>query len=88
MATVKTSFRLPEQALQAIDYLTFFARQSEAGVVAEWMGLVREAVQRVSVEKDPSIAGDPRYLCNGGSLLSVAEQEAVKHVREVLRQLR
>jgi len=88
LATVKTSFRLPEETLRAVDYLTFFNRQSEAGVLAEWMGLVREAVQGVAVGIDPSIAGDPQYLCNGGTLISIAEQEAVKRVREVLRGLR
>ncbi len=88
MATKQVSLRVGQQTLDNLRYLGILMRQSDAQIVTEWINTLADTIRIMADQANPALVADPQYLKNGGTILSLEEQQAVQTIQRCLRDLR
>ncbi len=88
MSTTKsTSFRIGQQAIDRLNYLCILYRKSAATLISEMIAERVDTIHQLAEQANPSLKNAPQYLMNGGTVISVEEQQAMQKIRETLTQL-
>ncbi len=77
MATKQVSLRVGQQTLDNLRYLGILMRQSDAQIVTEWINTLADTIRIMADQAK-----------NGGTILSLEEQQAVQTIQRCLRDLR
>ena len=88
MATKQVSLRLGDTTIDQLNYLGFLMQQSQARIVADWIADIAHTIRTMAENQNPALREDPEFLCNGGTIISVEEQQAVAALRKTLQTLR
>ncbi len=84
MATKQTTLRLGEDVLAQLDYLQTIAHKSQAAIVADLISVYYHAVRVEAFGRNLALVDDPQLVKNGGTIITVEEQRALKTVRDRL----
>lgn len=84
MATKQVSLRLGAETLHDLDYLQTIAHKSQAAIVADLISVYYHAVRVEAFGSNPALVDDPTLVKNGGTIITVEEQRALKTVRDRL----
>ncbi len=84
VATKQTTLRLGEDVLAQLEYLQMIARKSQAALVADLISVYYHAVRVEAFGSNPALVDDPTLLKNGGTIITVEEQRALRTVRNRL----
>lgn len=84
MATKQTTLRLGEDVLAQLDYLQTIAHKSQAAIVADLISVYYHAVRVEAFGSNPALVDLPELVKNGGTIITVEEQRALKTVRDRL----
>ena len=84
MTTKQVSLRLGEETITQLNYLCLVRHQSQAAVVADLVNIYGQAVYVEAFGNNPALASDPMLVKNGGTIVTVEEQKAVKTVQDRL----
>ena len=82
------SLRVGQMTLDNLNYLGFLTRQSQAHMVAEWINTLADTVRTMAEQANLALRDDPQFLKNGGTIISLEEQQAVAAIGRTLRDLR
>lgn len=86
MAAKVTSIRLSEQTLNELYFLGVLdGGSTQAKTITEWIHRIAEAVKAQARADNPGLTDDKDFLLNGGTMISLEEQKAVKKIREALK---
>lgn len=84
MATKQTTLRLGEDVLAQLGYLQTIAHKSQAALVADLISVYYHAVRVEAFGNNPALGDLPELVKNGGTIITVEEQRALKTVRDRL----
>ena len=82
MATKQVSLRLGDDTIRELDYLQTIAHKSQAALVADLIAGYAQAVRGEAFGSNPALIEDPELVKNGGTIITVEEQRALKTVRD------
>ncbi len=78
------TYRLPEEVIEDIRYLTFLMNMSPARVITFWMDAIAHAVDIRAGTRAPARENAEQLLRNGGTFLTLEEQQAVVALRNAV----
>lgn len=78
------SFRLSDETLDDLHYLTEISHKSQAAIIEDLVNIYYHAVlaEAFGFKKRDDL--DPTFLIRGGTIITVEEQKALKTVRDRL----
>lgn len=88
MATKQVSLRVGQLTLDNLNYLGCLTRKSQAHIVADWINDLANTVRAMAEQANPALKDDPQYIKNGGTIISLEEQQAVAAIARALQDLR
>jgi len=88
MASKQISLRVGQITLDNLDYLGFLTRKSQAHIVSDWINDLANTIRTMAEHANPALKDDPQYIKNGGTIISLEEQQAVAAIARALQDLR
>ncbi len=84
--TQHVTYRLPEETVEELRYLAFLTQTSPARVIATWIHLIVQTVDAKAGTTVPGREDGGELLRNGGTFLTLEEQQALTQLHQVLVQ--
>lgn len=84
----QVNWRLSDTTREQLRYLSLLMHQSEARALSDLMQDIVTTIQAVAEERNTELKSDPKFLKNGGTIISSEEQFVLADIRKALQDMR
>jgi ribulose kinase len=78
------TYRLPDTVVEDLRYLSFLTQTTPARVIATWISVIAQAIDAHAGTTVPGRPDAAELLRNGGTMLTLAEQQAVQQLHQMI----